>query len=326
MIFADKLIQLRKKSGWSQEELAEQMDVSRQSVSKWEGAQSVPDLEKMVRLSKLFGVSTDYLLKDEIEEADGAPVEEESSLRRVTLEEAQRFLCVKAATAGTIARAVFLCIISPACLIFLGAASEAPGWEIPEALAVGVGMGVLLALVALAVAQFISVGGKTEAFRYLEQESFETEYGVRGMVQEKRESDREAHNRSTVAGVCICILSVLPLFIGVAVGGDDLLIVAMVDLLLLMAGVGVYMLIRSGVIWASYDKLLEEGEYTREEKAGRSASGAISTAYWLVMVAIYLAISLPSDRWDRSWILWPVAGLLYAVVRIVAASVIRRRR
>ena len=326
MIFADKLIQLRKKSGWSQEELAEQMDVSRQSVSKWEGAQSVPDLEKMVRLSKLFGVSTDYLLKDEIEEADGAPVEEESSLRRVTLEEAQRFLGVKAATAGTIARAVFLCIISPACLIFLGAASEAPGWEIPEALAVGVGLGVLLALVALAVAQFISVGGKTEDFRYLEQESFETEYGVRGMVQEKRESDREAHNRSTVAGVCICILSVLPLFIGVAVGGDDLLIVAMVDLLLLMAGVGVYMLIRSGVIWASYDKLLEEGEYTREEKAGRSASGAISTAYWLVMVAIYLAISLSSDRWDRSWILWPVAGLLYAVVRIVAASVIRRRR
>ena len=47
MIFADKLIQLRKKSGWSQEELAEQLNVSRQSVSKWEGAQAVPDLEKM---------------------------------------------------------------------------------------------------------------------------------------------------------------------------------------------------------------------------------------------------------------------------------------
>ena len=68
MIFAEKLIQLRKKAGWSQEELAEQMNVSRQSVSKWEGAQSVPDLEKMIRLSRLFGVTTDYLLKDEIEE------------------------------------------------------------------------------------------------------------------------------------------------------------------------------------------------------------------------------------------------------------------
>ena len=46
MIFADKLIQLRKKAGCSQEELAGQMNVSRQSVSKWEGAQSIPDLEK----------------------------------------------------------------------------------------------------------------------------------------------------------------------------------------------------------------------------------------------------------------------------------------
>jgi len=62
MIFADKLILLRKKAGWSQEELADKMNVTRQSVSKWEGAQSVPDLEKMIRLSKLFGVSTDYLL------------------------------------------------------------------------------------------------------------------------------------------------------------------------------------------------------------------------------------------------------------------------
>ena len=62
MIFADKLIQLRKKSGWSQEELAEQMGVSRQSISKWEGAQSIPDLEKIIRLAQLFSVSTDYLL------------------------------------------------------------------------------------------------------------------------------------------------------------------------------------------------------------------------------------------------------------------------
>ena len=67
MIFADKLIQLRKKSGWTQEKLAQQMHVSRQSISKWEGAQSVPDLEKMVQLSRLFHVTTDYLLKDEEE-------------------------------------------------------------------------------------------------------------------------------------------------------------------------------------------------------------------------------------------------------------------
>ena len=58
---------MRKKSGWSQEELAEKMEVSRQAVSKWESAQTVPDLNKILQLGKLFGVTTDYLLKDELE-------------------------------------------------------------------------------------------------------------------------------------------------------------------------------------------------------------------------------------------------------------------
>ena len=70
MILADKIIELRKKSGWSQEELAEKMNVTRQSVSKWESAQSTPDLGKILQLSGLFGVSTDYLLKDELGEAE----------------------------------------------------------------------------------------------------------------------------------------------------------------------------------------------------------------------------------------------------------------
>ena len=91
MIFADKLIHLRKKAGWSQEELAEQMNVTRQSVSKWEGVQSVPDLEKMVRLSELFEVSTDYLLKDEIENVECLnPSEDIFSLKRVSKREKQK--------------------------------------------------------------------------------------------------------------------------------------------------------------------------------------------------------------------------------------------
>ena len=66
MILADKIIYLRKKNGWSQEELAEKLGVTRQSVSKWEGAQSVPDLERILQIGKVFGVSTDYLLKDDM--------------------------------------------------------------------------------------------------------------------------------------------------------------------------------------------------------------------------------------------------------------------
>ena len=68
MILADKIIENRKKNNWSQEELAEKLGVSRQSVSKWESAQAIPDMKKILQLSEIFGVSTDYLIRDEIEQ------------------------------------------------------------------------------------------------------------------------------------------------------------------------------------------------------------------------------------------------------------------
>ncbi len=73
MILADKIIKERKRLGLSQEELAEKMNVSRQAVSKWEGGQSIPEIEKILQLSSLFGVTTDYLLKDEIEAVQYTP-------------------------------------------------------------------------------------------------------------------------------------------------------------------------------------------------------------------------------------------------------------
>lgn len=113
MIFADKLIALRKKAGWSQEELAQQLNVSRQSVSKWEGAQSVPDLDKIVQLSRIFGVSTDYLLKDELEAQETAEPEPEQPVRRrVSLEEASQYLGLRKQAAPWLALATFLCVLS----------------------------------------------------------------------------------------------------------------------------------------------------------------------------------------------------------------------
>lgn len=196
MIFADKLIQLRKKSGWSQEDLAEQMNVTRQSVSKWESAQSIPDLDKLVRLSEIFGVSLDYLLKDEMEEAENLNISEDvPQVKRVSMEEANKFLAVKESTAGTIANAVFLCIISPICLFILGAVSENAKLGLPENVAGGIGMVVLLAIVAAAVSIFISNGSKTEPFSYLDTEVFETEYGVSGMVKERKERFKDTYTK-----------------------------------------------------------------------------------------------------------------------------------
>ena len=65
MKLAEKLFELRKEKGWSQEKLAEQINVSRQSISKWESGQVLPEIEKIIELSKIFQVTTDYLLLDE---------------------------------------------------------------------------------------------------------------------------------------------------------------------------------------------------------------------------------------------------------------------
>lgn len=74
MKLGEKLQQLRKKSGLSQEQLAARLTVSRQAVSKWELDDAVPDTENVVQLSRLFGVSCDYLLREELDEPDAAPV------------------------------------------------------------------------------------------------------------------------------------------------------------------------------------------------------------------------------------------------------------
>ena len=63
MNIADRIQYLRKQNGYSQEELADKVGVSRQAVSKWESEQSTPDLEKVIIMSELFEVTTDYILK-----------------------------------------------------------------------------------------------------------------------------------------------------------------------------------------------------------------------------------------------------------------------
>lgn len=69
---AERILSLRKKKGISQEELAQRLGISRQAVSKWEVGQSMPDLDKIVALSELFGVTADYLLKGVGPEKEGA--------------------------------------------------------------------------------------------------------------------------------------------------------------------------------------------------------------------------------------------------------------
>ncbi len=325
MIFADKLISLRKKAGWSQEELAEQMNVTRQSVSKWEGAQSIPDLEKMVRLSELFGVSTDYLLKDEIEDVEGLiSANDTPKTRRVSMEEANAFLAVKEKTAKPIAYATFLCILSPICLIILGAMSEVAEYGISEDLAGGIGMIVLLVLVAIATAVFIFCGSQTSPYSYLEKENFDTEYGVLGLVKDRKAQYKKTYTRNNIIGASLCVTALIPLFIGVMIDeNNDLLLTVMLSFLFVFAGAGVVFFIKSGIVWASYEKLLQEGDYSQKKKTSKENTSwavAIYTAYWMIATAIFLSLGFSGIEWKQSGLVWVIAGVLFpAIVAITNA-------
>ena len=305
MILADKIIENRKKNGWSQEELAEKLGVSRQSVSKWEGAQAVPDLKKILQLSEIFGVSTDYLIRDEIEEAptqELAPVDNglEETVRSVSMEEASAFLEQNETASRTISTGVMMCILSPVPLILLQQLASIGYIPMEETIAEIIGTAILLVIIAIAVGLFIREGMRGKRFEYLEQIDIDTEYGVNGMVKERRDAYAETHSRRLIIGVMMCIISSVPLLGIQAVkysNNSDLLPALGIALLLILCACGVRLIVLTSIKQGGFDRLLEEGDYTRLNKKAGKYDG----------------------------IYWAVAGVLFVAYREIMKSIVRSR-
>ncbi len=315
MILADKIIDLRKKAGWSQEELADKLGVSRQSVSKWEGAQSIPDMNKILQLSELFGVSTDYLLKDSLEAPEPLTAPEDADTEGATfvsMEEANAFLNYKTESASRLALGVLLCILSPVTLLLLGGAQESGRLPLTELQAAMIGLIVLLLLVAGAVLLFVLTGMRGNKYDYMEKEALDTAYGVSGMVRERMQREESDHTRNIAVGVVLCVLAAIPLFVLILWQGVDEFYGALgVAAIMALAAVGVYILVKASVPWEGYQALLEQGDYTRARKRNNRKYSGI---YWGIVVAAYLAVSFLTNRWDMTWIIWPVAAVLFGVV------------
>lgn len=329
MILGDKIMNLRKKAGWSQEELANRLNVTRQSVSKWESAQSIPDLDRVIQLSRIFEVSTDFLLKEELEEpeylAEEVCIDSAEPVRRVSMEEASEYLRLRRETAPKIAAGTFLCIISPICLLMLGALSEYSILDISEDMAGGIGLCLLLIPVTIAVVLFLSCDAKVKAYEFLDNEIIETEYGVTGMVRDRKKQFQDTYSSLNTKGTVLCILSVIPLFLAACVD-IDLISVASLCVMLVIVGIGCIAFTYAGVIQGSMDRLLQEGDYTKEKKKRKDWFGPISAIYWLIVTAMFFWYTYGPDGNGQarySWVLWVIAGVLYGAL-IVAMKLIER--
>lgn len=316
MILADKIIKLRKVNGWTQEEFAEKMNVSRQAVSKWEGGQTIPELDKILMLGELFGVTIDYLVKDDITVEEFTDSASDSGARKVTLKDANEYMELRKKASIRIAIATLLCIVAVFPLLLLGAASEVPSFGLSENLACGIGLIALFPIVTAAIVIFVRVGFASAQYEFIEKEPFYTECGVVDSVKDAQKKYRSTYVKYCCIGTCICVLSPVPLLCA-AFTEKEFLMVVMLTVTMLLAGIGAMFFIISGVRWASMQKLLKEGEFTPVEKTKSRVRETVSTIYWLTATAIFLGWSFITDDWHHSWIVWPIAGVLFAAIMAI---------
>ena len=329
MILADKIIENRKKNGWSQEDLADKLGVSRQSVSKWESAQAVPDMKKIVMMSEVFGVSTDYLLREDIEEPaepEITPVDNglEDTVRSVSMEEASSFLEHNERAARRISTGVMMCILAPVLLIVAGGLAEAELISVSETAATAAGTAILLVIIALAVALFVREGMRGKRYEYLDNTAIDTEYGVSGMARSRRDSYAEKHSRLLIMGIMMYILGAVPMLLLEITrysNNTDLLPILGVAGMLIIIAAGVKLIVLTCIRQGGYDRLLEEGDYTRLNKK----AGKYDGIYWAIALVIYLGWSFVTMRWEMTWVVWPIAGVLFAAYREIMKAIVRSK-
>ena len=210
-------------------------------------------------------------------------------------------------------------MLSPITLILLAGLSEYTA-RISENVAGGIGLCVLILLVAAAVGIFLMCGAKAKPFSFLETEPFETEYGVSGMVRQRRQEFEPTANRLNLIGTILCIVSVLPLFAAMCLSRSDLTYIVAVCLLLGFVALACLAFVYAGTRTGAMEKLLEEGDYTRQRKAKSRLVSTVSVCYWLVVTAVFLLYTfgpLGNGQARYSWFIWAIAGVLYAAVLAV---------
>lgn len=267
MTLYEKITELRKRNGLSQEELGFKINVSRQAVSKWEMAQTTPDINKIMALAELFGVSTDFLLKDDYDMAslektsennanpDENTVSEKAEntsgtpSRFISLEEIREYLAQNKAAAKSYVIAVFLFFLSPLAGIILTLFNERA--------AIAGSIIQIIVLIIAAVIAAMSVW-KLSAYKYLKDRNSELAYGVRSIIE--KEKAEFAHTRfiGIIVGIICIIGCVIPMMaVSAFTDYNDVAIVIGGLLMLLVFSFGVSSLLYVETVNRGYSRVLK---------------------------------------------------------------------
>ncbi|MEW6989563.1 helix-turn-helix domain-containing protein [Colwelliaceae bacterium 6441] len=314
MILADKIITLRKQLSWSQEDLAEKMNVSRQSVSKWESANSIPDLNKVIKLAEIFDVSTDYLLKDDIEAYDTINEGKEPGIIQMSLEQAKQYVDNKIKTSALITKGVMFCVCSVVPLFFLLAMAENHRLNLTSSTAAAIGVASILVMVAVGVSFFIRTNQYKSEIELIENEKFELAYGVHSIFKEKLQKFRPSYNLRLSLGIFMFIISFVPLmFVSLFYSGSEIILLMLIVLLLMIA-IGIYIVAPVSTQYDAYNHILKDHTIETEKSRRTKRVEKLAAFYWPLLTAIFLGWSLWTMDWAVTWIIWPVGAVLFGAL------------
>ena len=172
------------------------------------------------------------------------------------------------------------------------------------------GLLVMLSAIALAVVPFVVNGIKMSRYEHYERETIRLDMQTRGEIQLQSERFMPRFTLAMVAGVLLIFLGVIAML---ALFEDPQTGVAF---LIFTIGFAVFVFITGGMPKTAHDILLNQGEHSDKAKSNKIGRiiGTIASAYWPLMVAIYLLWSFLGDAWMISWVVWPVAGVTFGAI------------
>lgn len=258
-----------------------------------------------------------------------ASAEEIDSIN-VSREEAERFIEAKKKNGVIVGIGVMLCMLGVALMILVGC--FAPGGstnrlDITDAATLGDFIDVMTLLplfvcIAIAVAMFIISGTKMEVYQAYEKKLIQLSAATKAYVQTEKSKFQTTFTIMLTLGVVLCILSPFTLISILALYGDaDAVSAIGVAVLLTFIAIAVFLFIRSGEEMNAYKALLQEEDFSPAHKQSNKTMDVIGSIYWPIMVIIYLAWSFITGNWGFTWIIWPIAGILFGVIAAILSII-----
>lgn len=246
-------------------------------------------------------------------------IENKSDILQITYDKAINYIEDSKEIAPKTALGVFLLIISPAMLLFLMGLSELNLLDVKEGLLIAVGLITLIGLIAIGVFHLMRYTSKIEKDK-LKSIIFEIDYKTEQMIRSMLNENESTYKSAVSISVIAYILSALPLIITPLIFEhlDGLSVMSVVVTLTIIA-LSTYNIISKGGINDACNVLLQEGDYSIKNKTNKTLK-TVTSVYWCVVVAIYLAYSFITANWHISWIVWPIAGVLFGAIKAIAEN------